>query len=463
MRTRTGITGDDCLGVVDGVLFVEGCSTLELAHRFGTPLYVVSEDQLRRNVRTFQAEFKRGWPDGDVLVMPSIKANHSLALRRILTEEGAGCDTFGPGELHAALTAGVPADRISVNGSSKSPELIKRAVEAGARVTLDAEREADLVMRAAEETGRTAFVRVRARPDFDFDERSDFYPERVSIREATQRYKPGIPGEALVEVVRELLAAPGVELTGVMMHAGRHTADLGVWREMMTRFARVIAELRDATGWTPGEIDVGGGFAVPRDPFGRAMADRRDAPDAPSVRRYADVITEAIRSELERLRLPVDARLEVEPGRALYGNAGVHLATVTNVKRQSEPIARTWIETDTSEAFLPDVNLEHNRWTVFAAARMDEIANDAGDVVGISCGFDVIVPDAVLPQVQEGDVLAFLDTGAYQDAGASNFNALPRPATVLVKGDGAEVIKRAETIDDVFARDRIPERLMART
>jgi diaminopimelate decarboxylase len=135
---------------------------------------------------------------------------------------------------------------------------------------------------------------------------------------------------------------------------------------------------------------------------------------------------------------------------------------VKNVKRQSRPIARTWIETDTSEAFLPDINIELNRWTVFASSRMDEPANTVGDVVGISCGFDMVVPDAVLPEVAEGDVLAFLDTGAYQDAGASNFNAMPRPATVLVSGDTAEVIKRAETIEDVFSRDRVPERLMAR-
>jgi diaminopimelate decarboxylase len=90
---------------------------------------------------------------------------------------------------------------------------------------------------------------------------------------------------------------------------------------------------------------------------------------------------------------------------------------------------------------------------------LDKAAAMSADVVGISCGFDVVVPDAQLPEVREGDVLAFLDTGAYQDAGASNFNALPRPGTALVTGDRAELVKRAETIDDVFARDIIPERL----
>jgi len=460
----TSRTIDDCLSIRDGVLFMEGCDTTKLAARFGTPLYVMSEDQLRRNVRTFRAEFQRGWPDGPVVVMPSIKANYVLALRRVLTEEGAGCDTFGPGELHAALTTGVPPELISFNGSSKTEDLIVKAVEAGARITLDAVREVELVIAAAERAGRTAFVRLRVRPDFDFEAASDFYPDGVSLRAATQRYKPGIPTESLVQAARRLLAAAGVELTGVMMHAGRHTTDLDLWRRMMERYVAVVGGLRDATGgWEPREIDVGGGFAVPRDPFGRSDPHRREAPASPSIARYAEAITTTLRSELTRHDLPTSMRLEVEPGRSLYGDAGIHLASVTNVKRQAAPIPQTWVETDTSEAYLPDVNLEHNRWTALVAGRADATATMLADVVGITCGFDVVVPDANLPDVRAGEVLAFLDTGAYQDANATNFNALPRPATVLVSGDQAELVKRAETIDDVFARDVIPDRLAART
>jgi diaminopimelate decarboxylase len=151
--------------------------------------------------------------------------------------------------------------------------------------------------------------------------------------------------------------------------------------------------------------------------------------------------------------------LEVEPGRSLYGNAGIHLARVVNVKREALPKPQRWVESDTTEMFLPDSLIEHNRWNVVVATRPDAEPIGAADIVGISCGFDVMVPSEPLPELDEGDVLAFLDTGAYQDASASNFNALPRPATVLVHGDEAELIKRAETIDDVFGRDVIPARL----
>ena len=451
---------DDCLSIRQGVLFIEGCDSTQLAERFGTPLYVMSEDQLRRNVRTFQAEFRRGWPDGPVVVMPSIKANYGLALRRILTEEGAGCDTFGPGELHAALSTGVPPDLISFNGSSKTEELLARAVGAGARVTLDSAREVELVIAAAERAGRTAQVRLRVRPDLDVGARSDFYPGPVSVRTASQMYKPGIPTEDLAGAARRLLDAPGVELTGVMMHAGRHTTNLRVWSRMMQRFVEVIGRLREAAGgWEPREIDIGGGFAVPRDPLGRSDRRRLAAPNAPSIAQYAQAITHALREELTRIGMSTAMRLDVEPGRAIYGNAGIHLASVTNIKHESAPADHTWIETDTSDSFLPDVNLERNRWTVCVAGRAGEPATPAGDVVGISCNFDVIVPAAHLPEVRVGDVLAFIDTGAYQDANATNFNAMARPATVLVTGARSEIVKRAETIEDVFRRDVIPERL----
>jgi diaminopimelate decarboxylase len=232
---------------------------------------------------------------------------------------------------------------------------------------------------------------------------------------------------------------------------------------MMQSFVDVIGRLRETTGgWEPREIDIGGGFAVPRDPLGRSDRRRVNAPNAPSIAQYAKAITGALRKGLSGIGMSSAMRLEIEPGRAIYGDAGIHLASVTNIKHQTAPVNHTWIETDTSDSFLPDVNLERNRWTVCVAGRASDRTMAAGDVVGISCNFDVIVPDANLPEVRIGDVLAFIDTGAYQDANATNFNAMPRPATVLITGDRCEIVKRAETVEDVFARDVIPERLAFR-
>jgi diaminopimelate decarboxylase len=203
----------------------------------------------------------------------------------------------------------------------------------------------------------------------------------------------------------------------------------------------------------PAKVDVGGGFPPPRDPTGSG------AP-APPVELLAARVAGALRAGLLGAGIDTSGiRLEAEPGRALYADAGIHLATVRNLKREAAPVAREWVETDTTEMFLADLLIEHARFAVVAACRADAAPEHRADVVGMSCGFDVLAADAALPRLAPGDVLAFLDTGAYQDACASNFNGLPRPATVLVHGGEAEVIKRAETIADVFARDVVPERL----
>jgi len=122
----TAVRVDECLSIREGHLWLEECDVTELARRFGTPVYVVSEDQLRRNARRIGAAFAAGWPDGETALLPSLKANLSLALRAILNDEGLGADTFGPGELHAALAAGTEPGLISVNGSVKDAELVGR-------------------------------------------------------------------------------------------------------------------------------------------------------------------------------------------------------------------------------------------------------------------------------------------------------------------------------------------------
>jgi diaminopimelate decarboxylase len=129
------------------------------------------------------------------------------------------------------------------------------------------------------------------------------------------------------------------------------------------------------------------------------------------------------------------------------------------VKREAGRTPERWVETDTTEMFLADLMIEHDVFPVVVASRADADAGEHADVVGISCGFDVLASGVALPEVGPGDVLAFLDTGAYQDATSSNFNAMPRPATVLVHRDAAEVVKRAETVEDVFRRDVVPPRL----
>jgi len=450
--------------VRDGRLYVEELACTELAARFGTPLYVMSETRLRSNVRRLGAALAAGWPLGEARLLPSIKANPTLATRAVLTSEGVGCDTFGETEFEAALRAGVPPALISVNGASKSRALIRRAVAAGARITLDSARELPLAEEAAADAGAAARVRIRLRPRLDGVEApSDFASDGTSIREVFQSYKAGVPIDDAVALGRAALDSRHVDLVGVHAHLARQTADVSLWRAQIGSFADLLAEMSASWGgWMPAEIDVGGGWPSPGDPVGRRGALARTRPLPADAADYARVVAESLAEALRDRGLAREGMLlEAEPGRAVYADAGLHLATVTNVKKQRDPDRRCWVETDTSEVFLLDTTLEHALFPVVSATRADAEPVLVADVTGISCNFDVIAPAVAVPEVAPGEVIAFLETGAYQEASAANFNGLPRPATVLVCGTTAEVVKRRETIEDVLGRDVIPERLHA--
>jgi diaminopimelate decarboxylase len=349
----------------------------------------------------------------------------------------------------------------------KGDALLERAIRAGVRITLDSRAELGRTAAAAARLGTRATIRFRFRPDLvGHDEPSEMSPQGASVRDATQRYKAGIPTEDLLAITGTDIRDPNLDVVGVHLHLGRHSADPAIWTSAIDALAELLARLRESWGgWVPRELDLGGGFPAPRDPFGRALPQRADAPPrSPGVDAYAEAACEHLAERLHGLGIaPDEIQLEIEPGRALYADAGIHLATVGNVKRQTEPMPLMWVQTDSSDAYLADVNLEFNRWTCLPVASAQAPPSIVADVTGRTCALDVIVPDAELPPLEVGDVLAFLDTGAYQDAGATNFNALPRPGTALVTGDSAELIRRHETIDDVFARDLIPERLRGRS
>ncbi len=457
---------DDALSIREGHLFIEGCDTVDLAERFGTPLYVVSEDQLRRNIRRWQAAFSAAWPEGPVNLLPSIKANSCLALRQIASQEGAGCDTFGKAELYAALQGRVPPQKISVNGTAKDRELIHQAIDAGARITLDNPAELSVIQEEAARLGKTARIRFRLRPHIAaLSMPSDFVEDETPISTVLFVYKPGIPFQQALELGKRALTLPNVDLVGLHLHIGNQSHRLEVWQEVVRTYVAMVAACRDAWGgWQPRELDLGGGFPPPRNPMGERLPRVREARAGvppPGCAEYAEAIMATLREELARNDLRADGlTIEIEPGRAIYSDAGIHLTRVLGQKDETEPVAYRWIETDTSEIFLMDINVEHCRFPHVVASKAGAPPAQRADLVGLSCGFDQLVEQAELPEVEPGDIIAFLNTGAYEEALASNFNALPRPATLLVNGTAAEVIRRGETIQDVFSRDVIPPRLL---
>lgn len=494
----------------DGRFRAEDVAVAELARRHGTPLHVISKRQLLANLHDLQRGLRCGWP-GDTRVLPAIKSNTSFALCRILAAETPGCDLFSEGELEAALRGGFEPGCLSLNGNSKlgtDTELLRIAIAKGVRITLDDALELEPIEAIARDLGRRAKIRFRVRASLPKADAPTDFPVHGPLPTdiAAQAYKAGIPLEDLLPAGRRALASPHLDVAGVHLHLGRHRRELEFWHESMAAYARLIAKLREEWGgWQPREIDLGGGFAQHLDPFGSyrqehaterqfralsrlakiagvfgetvryrtvSMLLRRerekllDRPrpelgraSAPTAERYAETSARALAAALAAEGIETSGvLLEIEPGRALFGSAAIHVTRVNFIKRQTRPLPWAWVVTDTSEVWLQGGGHGPGRHPYVVDGkpieRYPRSERLIADIAGKSCGPDQIIGDACFPQdLAAGDLVVLVGTGAYQDMLSSNFNSMPRPATVLVDGGGHSLIRRRETLADVFDRE----------
>lgn len=457
---------EEAIGPKAGRLVVEDCAAEDLAKQFGTPLFAYSERQLRTNYRRIHGAFQSNWPK-PVHVLYAIKANFTLAVSRVLFSEGAGADVFTEGELHGALLAGAAPEQISINGSLKPRELLEQGIAAGACINIDVVDELHDVAAVARALGRTAVVSFRAKPGYDELEAYESVPspyqkgQRIGIGQWIAENKWGLTPAEAVALVREASSLPELALKGIHSHVGRHHSYAEMFRDMVPGLVRWIATVVEETGWTPSTVDLGGGFTQGRDPLFRGGAHAAEPP-APAIDDVAAIVCETFLSELKGHGLEVP-QLELEPGRFLVTNSAVLLATVGPVKRQPGVGVETWVNVDASVAHFPGPEFMDARHEVLVADRADEQATQDSAIVGPSCYEDLLAWGRPLPRMETGDLIGFLDAGGYSDAFASNVNAIPRPAAVLVSGSQVELIKRRETALDIFGRDRLPAALYRRT
>jgi diaminopimelate decarboxylase len=278
--------------------------------------------------------------------------------------------------------------------------------------------------------------------------------------------KWGLTVDEAEQALGFIQSAPGLQARGVHSHVGRHYGYACQYVAALPGLVRWIAAVRDRTGWTPDFLNLGGGWAQESDPVMRGPGSRHGAGGHPELWDHPRGPIEEIAAQVcGRLReLLADARLaitglELEPGRYIVTDAVVLLARVVSVKAQ--PGAATYVNVDASVAHFPIAEVQDldNIIVIADRAGLPGVSSDIA-IVGPSCFEDLLAWGRPIPAgIRSGDVLAFLDAGACADSYSGTTNALPRPAVVLV-GDGqAEVVKRRETVQDIFARDSIPARL----
>jgi diaminopimelate decarboxylase len=389
-----------------GVLRIGGCDARELAREFGTPAYVVAEEDLRARARAFtRAVGARGE------IVYASKAFPCTAVLRVFAEEGLGCDVASGGELHLALRAGFEPGRLYLHGNAKSEAELATALEAGVgTIVLDNEIDAERVTAL----GGGPRLLARVIPGVDADTH-----EHILTGQAGSKF--GMPPET----VRALSGR--VDLAGLHMHIGSQLRSLDPYRRAVAALAQV------------GEFevyDLGGGLAVPY----------VEGDDVVAPEDWVDAMVSAAHAELGE-----DISLVLEPGRALVANAGVTLYSVESVKPGLAGETIVAVDGGMSDNLRPMLY-----GAAYSAAIVDRMDDDGGmcTVVGKHCeSGDVLVRDVALPAPRPGDVLVTPVTGAYGYAMANNYNGVPRPPVIFCSGGDARAVVRRETYEDLHGRD----------
>ena len=415
------------LSVRGGHLYIGEHDTVALAERFGTPLYVTSEDRVRENFRRLSGALSVHY--GKVRVLYAAKANGNLAVFRTLASMGAGSDVFSGGEVALALAAGMRPELLLFNGSSKSPADLALAVEKGIRVSVDSFDELRQLDRAAETAGRTIDIAFRVNPAIDV-------PTHPKIATGLATSKFGIPAEEILDAYREALAAEHVNPVGVHCHIGSQILAVEPFAREVDVLIDLAADLLDI-GVDLSFIDIGGGLGIPY---------RRETDRAPTPEEYAGAVMPVF---LEGIRdLGIEPELWVEPGRWLVADSTVLLSRVNSVKTAH----KTFANVDAGFNLLIRPTMYDSYHEVVAANRADAPAVREYSIAGPICETgDVLAKDRMLPELAAGDIVAMLDAGAYGFAMSSQYNSRPRCAEVLLAGEKAALMRRAETIDDLTA------------
>jgi diaminopimelate decarboxylase len=384
-----------------------GVRASKLAQDFDTPLVVYCRDTVLARARAYARV------DPDALVVFGTKAFPNVALMRLLADEGLGADVSTAGELAFALRAGVPGDRLVFHGNNKSDEELRAAAKAGSLVVLDSLEE----IARARDAG-VDVVLIRLTPGIEAE-------THQAIRTAHAESKFGLAPDEAVEAVRSALAA-GLDVAGLHVHIGSQLSQTAESLLAVDRLVEVAGRIGD---WKPRIFNLGGGLGV-------RLARSEAVPDP--VEFAGELVTHL------REQWPEPARLILEPGRSLIGQAGVTLYEVGVVKHATAAI-------DGGMSDNPRPQLYDAKYEALLANRADEPAAGEYRIAGKHCeSGDVLIEAVELPRPRRGDLLAVPATGGYTLAMASNYNGVPRPAAVLVADGGAELIRRRETVEDLL-------------
>ena len=421
-----------------GHLSLAGFDTVELAEKYGTPLYLYDESKIREKCRIYKNALKEALGE-NALALYASKAASFRQMYRIINEEGLGTDLVSSGELYTALSVGFPLGKAYFHSNNKTDFDIAYAIDSGVGYfVVDNVEELDAIDRIAKEKASRQKVLLRLTPGID-----PHTYEAVATGKVDSKFGSAIETGQAEQITKYALELDNIDLYGFHCHVGSQVFDSDIFLRASRIMLEFIAQIKSKYGFEAKELDLGGGYGV------------RYLENDPELDIRANIfeVAKAIKEACAELDISVPA-IRMEPGRSIVADAGMTLYTAGTVKRI--PGYKNYVSVDGGMADNPRYALYKSPYTVCLANRMRSVAPTFKcSVVGRCCeSGDILQEDVTLPaDIVRGDIIAVLTTGAYNYSKSSNYNRLQKPPVIMLSGDKDYVAVKRESLEDIVRND----------
>ncbi|MCD8378118.1 MAG: diaminopimelate decarboxylase [Candidatus Gastranaerophilales bacterium] len=420
-------------------LTIGGCDTVDLAHKYGTPLYVIDEATLRAICSDYKKAFERY---SYTKMLYASKALCTSAISKILTSEGFGFDTVSAGEIYTILNSGISLKNVLFNGNNKSEQELDFAIKNDiGRISVDNFLEVKLISKIAGKYNKNIDVLLRITPGIECHTH-----EYIKTGQLDSKF--GFDLTQLDKVITDIITNHNnIKIRGLHAHIGSQIFEPECFRDEIDILIQEISCIKEKFNIKLDEINIGGGLGV--------KYTEKDLP--PSVNEIADVIINSLEKYITKYNVEPPT-LYIEPGRSLISTAGVTLYTIGSMKQV--PNMTKYITVDGGMADNPRPGMYRAEYCADIANKMNLKEKETVTVAGRFCeSGDILIKDISLPKPETGDILCIYNTGAYNYSMASNYNRVEKPAMVLVNNAQSDIIINRETLNDIVSHDVIPDRL----
>ncbi|MDQ0149487.1 diaminopimelate decarboxylase [Eubacterium multiforme] len=421
----------------ENTLVIGGVKTTKLAEEFGTPLYVMDEELLRDNCRKYFTSFK--CKERGNKVAYAGKAFLTLAMCKLVEEEGLYLDVVSGGELYTAYKADFPLERVLFHGNNKTLEEINMGVKLGVGTfVVDNLFEIEQLNQISKKEGRIQNIYLRITPGIEAHTH-----EYIKTGQIDSKFGFAPVGDNIINAIKRAIKLENVNLCGLHCHIGSQIFEIAPYEDAAEIMIKLIKRIKDKTGYLIKELDLGGGFGI--------YYSNEDKPK--ETEEYCNAILNKVDEVCKEINLEKPT-LIIEPGRSIAGNAGITLYTIGSIK--NIPSIRKYVSVDGGMTDNIRPALYNARYECIVANRVIYDSNEKVTISGKCCeSGDILLKAIKIPSVLSGDLLAVMSTGAYGYSMSNNYNKIPKAAVVMVNDGEIRIICKRESYDDIIKNEVI--------